>query len=77
MPVQRLSAWLALRCKDPLFWRFLNVQNEASAIHHVRTRCSVASRAEFDRDPSAKARLDELIRFPFIKFTHQANNDEF
>lgn len=77
MPVQRLSAWLALRCKDPLFWRFLKVQDEASAVHQVRTRCGVASRAEFDRDAGAKARLDELIRHPFIKFTNQENDDEF
>ena len=77
MPITRLSAWVALRCKEPLFWKFLKVQNEVSAVHRVRTLCGVSSRAEFDRDPSAKARLDELIRFPFMKFTRQEQGDEF
>lgn len=70
MPVQRLSTWVALRCKDPLFWRFLKVQDEPTAIDQVRTLCGVASRAEFDRDQEAKARLDQIIRHPFIDFTH-------
>ena len=77
MPITRLSAWVALRCKEPLFWKFLKVQNEASAVHQVRTRCGVSSRAEFDRDPGAKARLDEVIRFPFMKFTRQEQGDDF
>ena len=70
MTVQRLSQWVALRCKEPLFWQFLEVHDEASAIDQVRTRCGVASRAEFDRDPEAEARLHEVIRRPFIDFTH-------
>lgn len=71
MPLQRLSQWVALRCKEPLFWQFLEVQDEAAAVDQVRTRCGVASRAEFDRDPEAEARLHEVIRRPFIEFTHQ------
>jgi hypothetical protein len=70
MPVARLSAWVALRCKDPIFQRFLGVADEPSAIDTVRRKCGVASRAEFDRDPAAKARFDEIIRFPFIDFSH-------
>jgi hypothetical protein len=70
MPITRLSAWVALACKRELFQRFLGVNDEAAAVDAVRTRCGVASRAEFDRDPEAKARLDRLIRFPFIDFTH-------
>jgi hypothetical protein len=70
MPIARMSAWVALRCKDPLFQRFLGVADEPAAIDAVRTRCGVQSRAEFDRDPAAKARLDEVIRFPFIEFSH-------
>ncbi len=71
MPITRLSAWVALRCKEPLFWKFLKVQNEASAAHQVRTLCQVTSRAEFDRDPGAKARLDQIIRHPFIEFAQE------
>lgn len=70
MPIKRLSTWVALACKNPVFWRFLQVKDEPSAIHTVRTLCGVESRAEFDRDPDAKARLDQIIRFPFIKFTN-------
>lgn len=69
MSIQRLSQWVALRCKEPLFWRFLQVPNEVSAIHQVRTLCGVSSRAEFDRDPAAEARLHQIIRKPFIDFT--------
>jgi hypothetical protein len=76
--VQCLSQWVALRCKDPLFWRFLQVPNEASAIHQVRMLCSVASRAEFDRNPEAEARLHQIIRRPFTDFSRsQEQDDEF
>lgn len=70
MPVARLSTWCALACKSADFQRFLGVTSEAAAIDVVRTRCGVQSRAEFDHDPAAKVRLDEVIRFPFIDFTH-------
>lgn len=67
---QRLSTWVALRCKEPLFWRFLQVKDEPSAIHVVRTLCGVESRSEFDCDPEAEQRLHQIIRYPFITFTH-------
>lgn len=70
MPTQRLSQWIALRCKEPLFWRFLKVQDEPSAVQKVRTLCGVKSRSEFDRDADAEARLHQIIRYPFIDFTH-------
>jgi hypothetical protein len=70
MTVQRLSQWVALRCKDPLFWRFLQVKDENAAVDQVRTLCGVKSRSEFDRDPAAEARLHQIIRHPFINFTH-------
>lgn len=71
MPITRLSAWVALRCKEELFQRFLGVQDEQTAIDTVRTKCGVKSRAEFDQDPKAKARFDEIIRRPFIDFSHR------
>jgi hypothetical protein len=76
MPVTRMSTWSALACKNPEFWRFLKVDDEAAAVNAVRTRCGVQSRAEFDRDPAARARLDEVIRFPFIEFTHDEEQDQ-
>lgn len=70
MPVTRLSTWCALACKNADFQRFLGVTDEPAAIDTVRTKCGVKSRAEFDRDPAAKARFDAIIRHPFIDFTH-------
>ena len=69
MATQRLSQWLALRCKEPLFWRFLQVADEQAAVHQVRTLCGVASRSEFDRDPEAAQRFHQLIRKPYITYT--------
>lgn len=70
MPVERLSVWCALRCQDPVFQRFLGVTDKNAAADAIRTMCGVASRAEFDKDPAAKARLDKLIRLPFSDFSH-------
>ncbi len=76
MAITRLSTWCALACKEPLFQRFMGVADEQSAIDTVRTKCGVKSRAEFDKDPAAAARFDEIIRHPFIDFSHrhEANN---
>lgn len=71
MPITRLSAWVALRCKDPLFQRFLGVTSEPAAIDTVRRKCGLQSRAEIDSDPQARARFDEIIRFPFIQFSNR------
>jgi hypothetical protein len=68
MSVQRLSTWCALRCKEPLFWRFLAVTSEAAAVDQVRKLCGVKSRSEFDSDPEAEKRLHQIIRIPFINF---------
>lgn len=73
MPIARISAWVAMVCKSPEFWRFLQVDDEPAAIQKVRTLCGVASRSEFDSSPEAAARLHELVRKPFIDFT---NNQE-
>jgi hypothetical protein len=70
MRQQLLSQWVALRCKEPIFQRFLGVSTEAEAIAAVRTRCSVQSRREFDLDPAAAERMHETIRKPFRDFYH-------
>lgn len=76
MPIARLSAWIAMTCKSPDFWRFLQVQDEAAAAEKVRQLCGVASRGEFDRDPEAKARFHEIIRRPFIEFFHDQESQD-
>jgi hypothetical protein len=76
MAITRLSVWCALACKQELFQRFLSVTTEADAIETVRRKCGVKSRSEIDKDPAARARFDEIIRFPFIDFSNrqEANN---
>lgn len=76
MAVQRLSQWVAVRCKEEVFQRFLQVTSEQQAIEQVRARCAVASRAEFDSDPEAAARLHQLIRIPFIDFPHHQEQNQ-
>ena len=68
MPIERLSSWVAMRCREPLFQRFLGVADEAAAIDTVRRKCGVKSRAEFDKDPKAEARFNEIIRNPYTDF---------
>jgi hypothetical protein len=69
MATQRLSQWLALRCKESLFQRFLRVPDEATAIHSVRAICEVQSRGQIDTDDRAKQRFHDFIRKPYLKFT--------
>lgn len=71
MPVVRISAWVAIVCKSPEFWRFLQVDDEPAAIQKVRALCGVASRSELDRDPEAAQRFHKIIRHPFIDFSNR------
>ena len=60
------AKWLAIRCAEESFWEFLGSiasvapRSEAEAAAVVRDYLQVASRAEVDTDPDAKARFDEL-----------------
>lgn len=47
-------------------------RHEQKAAIVVRTVCRVESRAEFDKDPAAAMRFEELIRKPFIDREEQA-----
>lgn len=72
---QRLSTWVALRCREAAFQRFLQVKTEAEAITAVRSKCGVQSRREFDTDPAAAQRLHQSIRIPFAKFHHHNSQE--
>ena len=50
MPAQRLSTWLALRCREPLFQRFLRGPDDPTAVHSVRAICEVKLRGEIDQN---------------------------
>jgi hypothetical protein len=70
------SRWVALRCKEPVFWDFLSsqvgsfgyVKSEEEAAQVVRVACNVDSRSKLDTDPEAEQRFHEIIRKPYIKF---------
>lgn len=73
---QRLSTWVALRCKEPEFRRFLRVPDEATAAHSVRAICEVKSRSEIDTNPAAQRRFHQFIRLPFAEYMREAANDK-
>lgn len=67
---QRLSQWLALRCKEPQFRQWLRVPDEATAVTAVRAICEVKSRSEIDSNPAAAKRFHQFIRLPYSEFVH-------
>lgn len=69
--MQRLSAWLALRCKEADFQAFLHVDSEVEATRAVRSICHVTSRAEIDRSPEAAKLFHQFIRSPYFEFTQR------
>lgn len=68
MRAQRLSQWLALRCKEPDFWKWLRVPDEATAVSAVRAICEVKSRGEIDHNEMAQQRFHDFIRKPYLLF---------
>lgn len=49
----KLSLEAVMRCRDPLFQRYLEVSNEEEASETVRRTCGVPSRAGLNTDPEA------------------------
>lgn len=75
---QRLSTWVALRCKEPEFRKWLRVPDEATAAHSVRAICEVKSRSEIDTNPDAQMRFHQFIRLPYAQYLQQpANNPDY
>lgn len=71
MATMRLSQWIALRCKEPQFRKWLRVPDEATAVTAVRAICEVKSRAEIDSNPAAAKRFHQFIRLPYSQFTNK------
>lgn len=76
MATQRLSTWLALRCKEAQFQRFLRVPDEATAVSSVRAICEVKSRGEIDTDGHAQQRFHDFIRKPYLLFSQDPKNQK-
>lgn len=70
MAIKKLSQWVALRCKDPEFRKWLRVPDEATAVTAVRAICEVKSRSELDSNPVAAQRFQQFIRLPFNDYSH-------
>lgn len=70
------SQWLAMRCKEPEFQRWLtkgkgiraDADMESVSINYARMLCDIQSRSELDTDPAALARFEERIRKPWAEF---------
>lgn len=71
--MQRLSTWLALRCKEGQFQAFLGAFDEQEAVSEARALCKIGSRAELDTNPQAAERCHELIRKPYTAFLNERN----
>ncbi|HYD58916.1 MAG TPA: hypothetical protein VEC35_01080 [Noviherbaspirillum sp.] len=69
------ARWIAMRCKEPFFWRFLEeafseeVESEEAAVSVVYIYGGVRSRAEFDIDPAAADRFHIVFRRPFADYS--------
>ena len=74
MAGQRLSTWVALRCKEAAFQRFLGAEDEQMAANAVRAICHIQTRAELDSNPSAAHLFHRHIRLPYADFTHHQEN---
>jgi predicted metalloenzyme YecM len=49
----KLSLEAALRCREPLFQRYMEVSNEDEAAEAVRKSCGISSRRGLNTDPEA------------------------
>jgi hypothetical protein len=72
--MQRLSAWLAHRCRERDFQAFLGVDSEIEAARTARELCHVQSRAEIDFNPAAATLFHECIRKPYFEFTRKESH---
>lgn len=70
----QLSQWLALRCKEPEFWRFFSqtfdYQFERIGRHDlcdsaVKIQLKIESKTQIDNDKEAEARFHRMIRLPY------------
>lgn len=74
MAVQHPSAWLALRCKEGAFQRFLGAASEDEAAEVVRIICGVDSRAQIDTSTEAQTLWHDVIRKPYQQYLQDPQN---
>lgn len=74
MAGQRACLWTVQRCRERDFQQFLGVDGEAAAARRVKEVCEVGSRAELDRDATARARWNERIRQRYQQYLQDPKN---
>jgi len=70
----RACLWTVQRCREQSFQQFLGVDGEQAAVRRVKEVCEVDSRAELDRDPTARARWNEQIRRRYQQYLQDPKN---
>jgi len=72
-----LSNWLALRCKEPEFWSFIEYKNDIvigwikdseTANMLVKEMLEIESKTELDNDKEAEARFHAMVRLPYAEW---------
>lgn len=72
-----LSQWLALRCKEPEFWAFIEdkhdivkgwVDSSEKCNELVKEYLDIESKSEIDNDADALKRFHEMIRLPYANW---------
>lgn len=71
-----IGYWLVMRCNEPEFWEFLNIEHpgstqatdSASAAAIVKEVLIVASRKDIDGDREKEADFHRLIRGPYSRW---------
>lgn len=70
-----LSQWLAVRCQEPNFWRFIEycrgiksgcINSIQSCDKELKNYLDIESKKEIDNDEEIKKRFHELIRLPYL-----------
>ena len=70
-----LSQWLAIRCGEPVFWRFIEfagglnegwIKSFESCDAEVKLYLQIQSKKQIDNKDEIKSRFDKMIRLPYM-----------
>ena len=63
-----LSQWVAVRCGEELFQKWIGVDSAEAAAETVRWLLGIKSRSEIDNDPKVRQDFEDHIRQPWAKY---------
>ena len=58
-------------CKDPMFWKWSGMDNEADAKQYILERLAITSRKEIDNDKHTADDFHCYIRSPYLAWRNQ------